>query len=75
MQKCALMKIMGFRNCETYGKSSALARVLTERSAADHHAVHQGDHHAEFTHSPVESNPEESRLQWVDEDQRNVLLQ
>lgn len=49
--------------------------VLTEGSAADHHAVHQGDDHAELAHGSVETHAEQPRLQGVDEDQGDVLLQ
>lgn len=49
-------------------------RDITESSAADHHPIHQGNHHAKFPDGPVESDPEESRLQRVDEDEWNVLL-
>lgn len=48
--------------------------AVTKRSAADHHPIHQGNHHAKFTNGPMESDPEKSRLQWVDKDQRNILL-
>jgi len=49
--------------------------VVTEGSAADHHAVHQGDDHAELAHGAVETHAEQTRLQGVDEDQGDVLLQ
>lgn len=51
-----------------------LAHEEPKSSAADHHAIHQRNHHAKFTHSTMQADPEESRLQRVDEDQRNVFF-
>lgn len=48
--------------------------AVTECSAADHHPIHQGNHHAKFTDSPMKSDPEKSCFQRVDKDQRNILL-
>ena len=48
---------------------------LTQGPPADHHAVHQGDDHAELAHGAVETHAEQTGLQRVDEDQRDVLLQ
>ena len=48
---------------------------FTQGSAADHHPVHQRDDHAELAHSAVETHAEQTGLQWMDEDKRDVLLQ
>lgn len=46
----------------------------TEWSSTDDHVVHQRNDHVEFTHSAVQFDSEQSSLQRVDEDYRDVLL-